>query len=186
MELNKFFVITGPSGVGKTSIAYRILDVNLPVLKVITTTTRAQRPSEQDGVDYNFITKESFLQKIENDEMFEWASYDDLYYGSQNKDVKSVIKQNKTPMWVVDVQGAQYFKDNFPNCVVIFIAPESLSALHDRLQSRGDDPADIKKRVALAEKEMKSSFAFDYQVINFDNQLDQAVEEVAQIIEQEL
>ncbi|MDD5605910.1 MAG: guanylate kinase [Patescibacteria group bacterium] len=185
-ELNKFFVITGPSGVGKTSVAYRVLDMGLPIAKVTTTTTRAKRESETQDVDYHFIAHEDFEKKIENNEMFEWAKYGNDYYGSQKADVEAIMARGHTPLWVVDVQGAKYFKDTFPGCVVIFIAPESLSVLEQRLVERGDDPKDIKRRIAIADDELKLASAFDYQVINFDDQLDQAVAETTQIIEQEL
>jgi guanylate kinase len=185
-ELNKFFVITGPSGVGKTTVAYRALAMDLPIAKVVTTTTREIREGETADVDYHFISKSDFEKKIEQSEMFEWAKYGENYYGSQKKDVESIVDGNQTPLWVVDVQGAKFLKEKFPLAVIIFIAPESLSTLEQRLVSRGDAPEDIKKRIHIADEEMKLASTFDYQVINFENQLDQAVEEVAQIIEQEL
>lgn len=185
-ELNKLFVITGPSGVGKTSVAYKVLEIDLPITKVISITTRKIRDGETADVDYHFISKVDFEQKIEAGDMFEWAKYSDNYYGSQTSDVEKIIANGKTPFWVVDVQGAKYFKEKFKATVVIFIAPESLNTLKQRLTSRGDDAKDIKKRLRLADKEMKLASVFDYQVINFDNQLVQTVDEIARIIEQEL
>lgn len=185
-ELNKLFVITGPSGVGKTSAAYKVLEIGLPIAKVVATTTREIRDGETVDVDYHFVSKADFEHKIKTDEMFEWAKYGDNYYGSQTSDVEKIIASGKTPLWVVDVQGAKYLKEKFKATVVIFIAPESLSTLEQRLVSRGDDAKDIKKRLRLADKEMKLASVFDYQVINFDNQLVQTVDEIARIIEQEL
>lgn len=188
MEINipKLIIITGPSGVGKTSIAYRVLDLGLPIAKVVTTTTRAIRGGEVADVDYHFISHADFEQKIAGGAMFEWAKYGENYYGSQKLDVEKIVAEDKTPLWVVDVQGAKYFKDHWQTAVVIFIAPESLGTLEQRLVLRGDDAKDIKTRIQIADAEMKQSAGFDYQVINFANALDEAATEVAQIIQQEL
>lgn len=183
MDLDKpIFVITGPSASGKTTVAMEVIKSDLPVVKVVTTTTRMSREGEVDGIDYHFVTKVHFEEMIEKGEMFEWAEYGSNFYGSQKRDVDEIFDGGKYPLWVIDIQGAEYFKQHFPKAIIFFIAPESLKALEQRLINRGDAPTDIAVRLKIAQGELSKANLFNHQVINKDGELAAAVSEVVKLI----
>lgn len=182
-ELDKpIFIITGPSASGKTTVAMEIIKSSLPITKVVTTTTRAPRTGEVDGIDYHFVTKARFEEMIAKNAMFEWARYDDNYYGSQNRDVKAIFDGGKYPLWVVDIQGAEYFKKHYPTAKIFFIAPESLDVLRQRLKGRGDSSDDITIRLSIAKDEMAKAKLFDYSIINKDGRVEESVKEIIEKI----
>ncbi|MBU1083021.1 guanylate kinase [Patescibacteria group bacterium] len=183
MDLDKpIFIITGPSASGKTSIAMEVIKSSAPITKVITTTTRTPRKGEVDDIDYHFVTRDHFETMIQKDEMFEWARFGDNYYGSQNRDVSAIFHSGKYPLWVVDVQGAEYFKKHYLIAKVFFVTPESLDVLHQRLKGRGDSSEDIIARLSIAKDEMAKADLFDYKIINRDGKLAEAVTEIVDII----
>jgi guanylate kinase len=184
--LGKFFVITGPSAVGKTTLARELLKTDLPITKVITTTTRPVREGEVDGREYHFVTKEEFLQMIEKDEMFEWAIYNGEHYGSQKRDVENVIQSRKSPLWVVDVRGAEFLRENYPEARVIFIVPSSFEILRTRLENRDLPKEEIRNRLKIAREEIAEAPRFTYRVTNYDGKLEKIVEEAVDIIRKEL
>jgi guanylate kinase len=180
----KIFIITGPSGAGKTEVAKRILlNKSLKIQRVITCTTRGIRPGEVDGKDYFFLTKEEFLKNIKNDAMFEYAEVYGNYYGSRKKDVESILESGKNILFTVDVKGALNLKKIDPGCKVIFIRAESPEELKRRLTDRKTDSQEvIDNRVREALAELKLENKFDYNVINFNGKLDKTIIEVEKII----
>lgn len=183
MDLDKpIFVITGPSASGKTTVAMAVIKSDLPVVKVVTTTTRMSREGEVDGIDYHFVSQDQFQTMIDHGEMFEWAEYDSNFYGSQQQDVDEIFASGNYPLWVIDIQGAEYFKQHFPKAVIFFIAPESLKALEQRLINRGDAPADIAVRLKIAQGELSKANLFNHRIINKDGELAAAVSEVIKLI----
>jgi guanylate kinase len=177
----RIFVITGPSGVGKTAIRDGVLLKEKNFEKIITCTTRAPREGEKDGVDYHFFSKEKFIGLLNNKSFFESALVYGNYYGSLKKEVSSAINSGKNVLFTVDVQGALSIKKNYPKSVVIFIKPPTIDDLKKRLLGRGKDSEEIiEKRLAVAEKEIALMGKFDFVVVN--DILDDAIFETVEII----
>jgi len=183
MKVNKpIFVITGPSASGKTTIAMEVVKSDLPITKIVTTTTRVPREGEIDGIDYHFVAKAHFEEMIERDEMFEWARYNDNYYGSQKRTVNAIFDSRKYPLWTVEIQGAEYFKKHYPMAKIFFIMPESLDILRKRLAERGSNEKEITSRLRIAKAEMAKANLFDYQIINREGKLTEAVLAVVKLV----
>jgi guanylate kinase len=170
-------VLTGPSGCGKTTLYRRFLKKIPNTARVITTTTRLPRPGEIDHIDYHFITCEAFLKANENGEFLEYARVYNNYYGISKSSLQNCEK--KDLILSLDVQGAQTFKANFrttfpdSRLVTIFIIPESLEILKQRLISRGtDDAQTIQTRLRMAETELTLSHYFDYHIQSRDQMSD--------------
>lgn len=186
MEQKKgqIFILTGPSGVGKTEILKRLLvNPELNLQKLITCTTRAVRLGEIDGKDYFFISKDEFLNGLKNNEFFKNAEVYGNFYGSRKKDVEKLINSGKNVLFQVDPQGAENLKKINEHCKVIFIVAESLDAMKNRLLGRNaDSDEDLAKRIAAAQKEIDNSAQFEYTVINYTGKLGEAVRDVEKII----
>ncbi|MFA5357500.1 MAG: guanylate kinase [archaeon] len=181
----KLFVITGSSGVGKTTIADAVLS-ELPFFqRIVTCTTRAPREGEQNGVDYNFFSKEKFEELVSKGEFLEHATVYGNYYGSLAKDVQNVINSGKSILMLVDVQGAKTIKQKFPEAITIFVKPPSLESLRERLEKRSKDGKQtIEQRLSIASEELSRADEFDHAVVNDD--LARAVFETKQLISDEL
>lgn len=180
----EIFIITGPSGAGKTDIASAILkNPALNIKRVVTCTTRAIRPGEIEGKDYFFLTKEQFTNYIKNNEMFEYAEVYGNYYGSRKKDVENVLSTGAHVLFQVDVQGALKLKKIYKDTKGIFITAESPEELKKRLLNRSTDSKEaIDKRMQTALDELKLKDKFDYTVINKHGKIDDAIKEVEKII----
>jgi len=180
----QIFIITGPSGVGKTEISKKILaNQKLNTKKVITCTTRPKRDGEIDGKDYFFLSREEFEENLKNNKMFEFATVYGNYYGSRKEDVERILYEGTNVLFVIDVQGAVNMKIIDPDCRVIFIQAESLEELKVRLFSRKSDNEEvIGQRLSTALKEMESAKEFDFTVTNLHDKLGEAVREVEKII----
>jgi len=166
---NKIFVITGPSGVGKTTIIEKILSSSPKLRRILTYTTRKPREEEANGKHYNFITKSEFEKKIGSREMFEYAEVYGNYYGSSKKDVQAMLDSGTSILLALDVQGAETVRKIFPESIIIFIIPPNMKELRKRIIKRGDnDEKDMEKRIKIAKEEMKKADNFDYKVENRD------------------
>lgn len=173
-------VITGPSGVGKTTVIKSLLKVDPDLHYSTSITSRKPRPGELGKIDYKFISKEDFLKKIENDEFVEWSEVYGKYYGRLRKDLEELMKLGDVLVGI-DVQGAFKIRDIYPDGIYIFISPRSETALEAQLRGRGtDDEATIKRRLDAALEEMKQVDNFRHVVIN--NKIGQTVKEVQNII----
>ncbi|MDR1890889.1 MAG: guanylate kinase [Puniceicoccales bacterium] len=162
------FILSGPSGVGKDTVAKRLLravgDKNLK--KTITTTTRQPRKGEVDGVDYHFISREEFLKRIERSEFLEYANvHGNYYYGSSRTDIESTLSAGINVLLLIDVAGVEQIlkqKNSF-RVVTIFIAPKSLDELRQRIAGRGSETEEsMAKRLQTAENEIKKAAIYDY------------------------
>ncbi|MEN2994311.1 MAG: guanylate kinase [Thermodesulfovibrio sp.] len=169
MEINKkgiIFVISAPSGTGKTTLCERLLKI-LPDLRMsVSHTTRKPRANEKDGVDYFFIDKEKFEQMIANDEFIEWAEVYGNFYGTSKKVISDLVKGGYDILLDIDTQGARNIKKLYPDSVLIFILPPSLKELERRLLLRNEDKEVISKRLSKASDEILQYKFYDYIVIN--------------------
>ena len=179
-----FTILSGPSGVGKNTIADILIDKGYGIYSV-SMTTRGIREGEKEGKDYFFVSKEEFDKNIENDNFLEYAQYGDNYYGTLKSYVFDNIDNGTNVIAVVDIQGAINIEKIFPEAVLIFIMPPSYEELEKRLRGRGTDSEEaILKRLSIAKKEMDFSSHYDYVVIN--NTVDEAVNDIIDIIDKEV
>ncbi|MCS7052761.1 MAG: guanylate kinase [Ignavibacterium sp.] len=174
---SKIFVISAPSGGGKTSIVKSVLK-DFPELKFsVSATTRPRRENEIDGVDYFFITEQEFLKKIQNQEFIEWERFYDYYYGTPKDQVYKAFENNYPILLELDVKGALNVKKIFPQAILIFIDVPSLDELVRRLQARKtENESDLKKRIERAKMELNYKNQFDYIFVN--NKLEDVTKEV--------
>ena len=184
MEKGKFIVVSGPSGVGKGTICNKLIG-ELNAAYSVSTTTRAPREGEIDGINYFFITKEEFEKKIRNGEFLEYNFYNGNYYGTSKSIVNEKINQGINVFAEIDVNGAHNIKKIFPDALLLYIAPPSIKVLKERLIGRGTESIEkINERLEIAEKELKEIDFYDYVVVN-DN-LDEAIKRVREIILKEV
>lgn len=175
------FVVSGPSGAGKTSIISSLLNKLDNIVFSVSCTTRLPRPGEVDGVDYFFIDRETFLKMRENGEFLEWAEVHGNLYGTPKKFVVENIEKGNNIILDIDVQGALQVKQNFKDAVFVFVAPPSYEALRERLLKRGTESKEsMLKRLENAKKEMSKIVEFDYLIVN--NNLENSILAVKSII----
>lgn len=183
MQKGKFIVISGPSGVGKGTILNKAIKEVKGWFSVSYTSRWPIRDGEVDGVNYFFISKEEFLDKIKKGEILEYNVYNGNYYGTSKKLVLDKINEGTNVFLEIDVNGAHNIKKMFPDATLIYIAPPSMEVLKQRLIDRGtEDIETINNRLKIAEKELKEIDFYDYVVVNDD--LQQATKEVIDIIKE--
>ncbi|MCX7165284.1 MAG: guanylate kinase [Rhodocyclales bacterium] len=171
------FIVAAPSGAGKTTLVGRLLADDPHVQHSISFTTRAARPGEQNGREYNFIDVQQFLAMRERGEFAEWAEVHDNFYGTSRNWLVQRMQEGCDMLLEIDWQGAQQMRRQFPEAVSIFILPPSIAELERRLRGRGSDSEDvIARRVAGAYGEMRHVGEFDFVIIN--NDLDVALGEL--------
>ncbi|HPS53760.1 MAG TPA: guanylate kinase [Phycisphaerae bacterium] len=179
----KLVVVSGPSGVGKSTITRRAMRLVGAVYSV-SATTRPPRPGETDGVDYRFVTRNEFEKMAAADELLEWAEVFGNFYGTPAEPVRRLIKQGKTVVLEIDVQGGLQVFKKCPDACFILVVPPSEESLRQRLIGRGtEDAISIEKRFGKAKEELQTarrSGAYTHVVVNDD--LDEAVNEVARIM----
>ncbi|MBL4594087.1 MAG: guanylate kinase [Flavobacteriales bacterium] len=183
MMEGKCIILCAPSGAGKTSITKYLLQQDLGLEFSISACNRDARANETDGVDYHFLTTESFKSRIDNNEFVEWEEvYTDSYYGTLKTEINRIWDNGKNVIFDVDVEGGLSLTKHFgEKALAIFIKPPSIEALEERLRSRGtEDEEKIQKRLAKAEKELEYSKWFDYIIVN-DN-LENAQQEAFSLI----
>jgi len=172
------YILSAPSGTGKTTIGQRLLK-EIPFLeRVITATTRRPREGEKDGVDYYFLEEAEFLKRIEEGFFLEWAKVYRYYYGSPKSEIERILSKGKDALLIIDVQGAFEVKKKLPNAVSIFLLPPSVEELKNRLLKRGEK--ELEERLQWAKRELPCAKYFDYVVVN--DILDKAVEEIKSIM----
>jgi len=175
------FIISAPSGAGKTTLVHALLD-RMPELVVSTShTTRPKRPTERDGVSYYFINDPAFKRMIEEQAFLEHASVFDYRYGTSKTFVEDHLEAGSDVLLEIDWQGARQVKQHRPDAVSLFILPPSYRILEQRLRTRGEDHATIRRRMGDACVELSHYHEYDYLVINEDLHI--AVTEMESIIE---
>jgi guanylate kinase len=177
-------VISGPSGVGKTTIARRLLELDRETDYSVSVTTRPPRSVERDGVDYEFVSDAEFDRLVREGALAEWAVVHGHRYGTRKAAIRRITSEGRDVVMDIDIQGGMSIKRSFPDAVLIFILPPSEEALEGRLRGRAtDDETVIRTRLKNAIEELRWAPRYDYRVVNDD--LNAAVREVEEIIERE-
>lgn len=176
---------TGSSGVGKGTLMERLLDADKSIRLSVSNTTRKPRKGEIDGVHYNFVTEEEFVDLINKDGYLEYAKYCENYYGTPKKQVEDMLDEGYNVFLEIEVQGGLQIMEKYPDVLSIFILPPSMESLERRLRRRGtEDEETIQKRLEAAKEEMQYKDRYKYNVINGD--LDVAVNEILDILHKEI
>ena len=179
--LGTLYIVTAPSGAGKTTLVHAVLEREPGLALSISYTTRAPRPGEVDGRDYRFVSREEFLRLRDGGELLEWAEVHGNYYGTSRTWIETQLQQDRDVLLEIDWQGARQVRRMFPHAVSIFILPPSLEALEARLRGRGtDSEATIARRLAAAREEMRHVEEFDYVIIN--DRLERAIDELTAVV----
>jgi len=163
------YIVSAPSGAGKTSLVKALLDAQPQVRVSVSHTTRPMRPGEVDGVNYHFVSREEFLERLQHDEFLEHAEVFGNLYGTSQRWVEQTLDEGYDLILEIDWQGAQQVRRLMPQAKSIFILPPSQEALRQRLTNRGQDSDEvIDKRMREAVSEMAHYVEYDYLVINDD------------------
>ena len=177
----KTFIISGPSGVGKSTVLSALLEKRKNLYFSVSATTRDPRPGELDGIHYHFMDAESFRKWIAMDQFLEYAEYVGNFYGTPKKYVDEAMEQGRDVILDIEIQGAAQVCAKRPETVRIFIAPPSWKELERRLTARGTDtPEKVQKRLLRAQVELKNASDYNYFVIN--DTVEDAVRELDAII----
>ena len=182
-DSRKLVVFSAPSGSGKTTLVHHLLQQGLPIGFSISATSRPPRGKEKDGVDYFFMSENSFREKIAENAFLEYEEvYEGTFYGTLRSEVDRLWKTGKTVLFDIDVVGGLNIKRQYPDqCLALFIQPPSLSELEKRLRGRGtDNEKKIKERLTKATKELDLANQFDKVIVNDD--LETAKEEVGKAV----
>jgi guanylate kinase len=184
MNQKKIFVITGPSGVGKTTLAKLLLERNKNLQRVVTYTTRPPRGEETDGVEYHFVDKNCFEEMITTNQLMEWAHvYGSNYYGEKKIDVQKVIDNGHDVILIIDPQGAKSLMEIRNDVVSIFIDVPSDEVLIQHLKKRGEDNQKaIKDRLENVKFDRSHIPFLSHVVINNEGELEKTVEKLERII----
>lgn len=181
MKRGKTFIISGPSGVGKSTVLKTLFEGREDLYFSVSATTRAPRPGEQDGVNYHFIEPETFRRWIVEKEFLEYAEYVGNFYGTPKKYVDAAMEAGKDVILDIEIQGAMQVHHLRPDTVRIFIAPPSWEELERRLIARNTDtPEKVQERLLRAKVEMQTANQYDYFVIN--DSVESAVSELRAIM----
>lgn len=177
-------VLSAPSGSGKTTIARELLGRRQDVGYSVSCTTRSPRPSERDGVDYHFITREAFDASVARGEFAEWADVHGRRYGTLKAEIERVMADGKHVMLDIDVQGARQVVERFPESLTIFVVPPSVEVLVARLVGRKTESEEaLALRLKNAKMELAEAERYQHVVVN--DQLEHAVQKVGAIIDDE-
>lgn len=175
------FVISAPSGAGKTSLVHALLATNPQIDLSVSYTTREPREGEVNGVAYHFVSRATFLKMAQRGDFLESAEVYGNFYGTSQKWISQENAKDRDILLEIDWQGAEQVRHIFPGCVSIFILPPSIEALEQRLKGRGTDHSDvIARRMAAVREDVAHVAEFDYVIINDD--LNEALREFNAVV----
>ncbi|HEY2594180.1 MAG TPA: guanylate kinase [Chloroflexota bacterium] len=178
------FVLSGPSGVGKSTLIERLKLDGFPITYSVTATTRPRRQGEEHGVHYYFVTDSEYDALLEAEQFLEHAVVHNLYrYGIPLHSIRDGLRRGQDVILAPDVQGASTVRWKLPNAITVFLRPASLDELVPRLVARGTESAEERRiRLATAEREMERVSEYDYVIVNQRDKVDQAVSDLKAII----
>ncbi|MFW6238239.1 MAG: guanylate kinase [Halanaerobiales bacterium] len=184
MRKGLLFVVSGPSGVGKGTVISALMQNYDDINYSISATTRKPREGEMNGEDYLFLSEQEFFEMREKGEFLESACVHNNYYGTPRSNVLKSLDRGEDIILEIDIQGARQVKEEFKNCILIFLMPPSLTELEKRLEKRGTETRESREvRLKNARRELKATVDYDYEIVN-DN-LQQTVKKVKNIIKKE-
>lgn len=180
-EKGRLFIISAPSGAGKTTLCRALMKHFKDILYSVSYTTRALRKGETEGVDYHFISKDDFAVKKREGKWAEWAEVHGNYYGTSAVFLNDALSSGKSVLLDIDVEGTRQILERYPDSITIFIMPPTPEILRLRIESRGSDSKEvIEKRLRNAEKEIARRDMYQHVVVNDD--LSAAVTELVSIV----
>jgi guanylate kinase len=175
------FVVSAPSGTGKTTVAEKLVQVTPDLALSRSYTSRPIRPGEKDGIDYNFITRTRFEGMVEAGAFLEWADVFGNLYGTRADDAERDLAAGRDVVLVIDVQGARQVRRNCPDTVAVFVLPPSFEVLEQRLRGRSKDTEEaMQRRLQTARNEVAAVLEYDYVVVN--DELDACVDRLRAIV----
>ena len=178
------FVISGPTGSGKTTISNRIADIDDKIELIVSHTTRKIRENEYESKDYYFVSENKFKSMIDNNEFLEYEKVHNNFYGTSRKTLLTIADAGKDALLTIDVKGAVHIKTIFENTVLIFIFPPKLSVWEERIKIRGNNSDNtMRLRMHTALFELENFDRFDYALVN--DKLDESVSTVSDIVDSE-
>lgn len=180
----ELIVLSGPSGVGKSTVISELLSSRRDIHFSVSFTTRQPRTGEADGVNYNFVSRQEFERMIADDELLEYAEYVGNYYGTSLKVIREQLERGVDVLLDIEVQGAAKVKERCPEAVLIFLIPPSIEELSRRLHRRNTDAEEtIQRRLEKAREECGESAHYDYLVVN--DTVVSAAQEILSILQAE-
>lgn len=181
MKKGILFVLSGPSGTGKGTVCKEILEASDDLTISVSATSRERRSGETDGETYHYVTRDEFESMIDRDEMLEYATYNGNYYGTPKMAVEELINNGRDVLLEIEPQGALQVKKLFPEAVLIFLLPPSLTELKNRLVTRGrENDEEIAQRIAAAKWELEQADKYTTVIVN--DVLDECVKNVLDYI----
>ena len=174
-------IITGPSAVGKTTIAKALLKKLKNFKPAVTYTTRQKRDWQTEDKIMNYTDVKGFRQMIDNDEFIEWAQVYDNFYGTHKPSIDKILEKHNV-LLNIDVQGTKIIKKKNPRSITIFVLPESIDDIKQRLAERPMLDEIKKKRLVKAEEEIAQATDFDYQIVNYNGKVEQTIEKITNIL----
>ena len=176
-------ILSGPSGAGKDALLNRMKELGVPFHYVVTSTTRPPRTGEKDGVEYTFVSVSGFQEMLQRGDLVESAKVYGYWYGVPKHEVKQALDEGKDVVLKIDVQGAATIRNLLPGAVLVFLTLPSLEEYERRLRQRKtESDTDLKVRLGKVTEELRSMLIFDYVVVNRQDELDGAVDQIKAIV----
>jgi guanylate kinase len=174
-------VVSAPSGCGKTTMVRRLLMTEAELAYSVSYTTRPPRTGEREGVDYHFVSRETFEEMARAGAFAEWAEVHGSRYATSARQIESVLSAGGDILCDIDVQGAARLKERYPEAVLVFVLPPSMEELRRRLSTRNTErPEDAERRLNASREEISRAGAYDYFIVN--DELDEAVERLRNVV----
>jgi len=181
--MSLLLILSGPSGAGKDALLNRMKELGVPLHYVVTSTTRPPRTGEKDGVEYTFVSESGFQEMLQRGDLVESAKVYGYWYGVPKHEVKQALDEGKDVVLKIDVQGAATIRNLLPGAVLVFLTLPSLEEYEKRLRQRKtESDTDLKVRLGKVTEELRSMLIFDYVVVNRQDELDGAVDQIKAIV----
>ncbi|MEK7680469.1 MAG: hypothetical protein AAB348_00240 [Patescibacteria group bacterium] len=182
-----FVIISSPTGGGKDAAINNLLKIFHGSVRLVTTTTRAPRPSDKEDTAYNFISREEFENKIKEGYFLEHNNCVGNYYGTPKEKLKNLLEKHRLVLTNLDVNGKKAMDKAGVEHLSVFLLPENIDTLKKRVSKRGGMTKEmINDRIALAQKEVKQAEIYDFKIINYEGKLDETIKKIAEIIQDAL